>query len=368
MTNSMTTQPEARAVIVGVDTHKHVHVAVVIDTRGIRLGGQSFVADAGGYRALLTWADTHGRIEAFGIEGTGSYGAGLARAVRHAGHRVAEVNRSDRRLRRAAGTSDTIDAEAAARSVLAGQSTAIPKTADGAVEMMRLLKIARDTAVKARTTAMITLKQIVVNMSPALRETLQALTDQALLTRCAGLRSGPLDTPTASAKHTLRALARRWIALADEITTHDRHLARLTTETSPTLRAGFGVGAGTAAEMLILFGDNPDRIHSEAAFAKLCGAVSDPGLVRENHRPAPPLSGWPPTGERRTLSLRHRPHAIPPPDRRIRRTTHGRRPDQTRDHPVPQTLPGPRNLPAGHDRLPCAPNTYPGRLNECLDT
>ena len=200
MTNSMTTQPEARAVIVGVDTHKHVHVAVVIDTRGIRLGGQSFVADAGGYRALLTWADTHGRIEAFGIEGTGSYGAGLARAVRHAGHRVAEVNRSDRRLRRAAGKSDTIDAAAAARSVLAGQSTAIPKTADGAVEMMRLLKIARDTAVKARTTAMITLKQIVVNMSPALRETLQDLTDQALLTRCAGLRSGPLDTPTASAK------------------------------------------------------------------------------------------------------------------------------------------------------------------------
>ena len=99
----MTTQPEARAVIVGVDTHKHVHVAVVIDTRGIRRGGQSFVADAGGYRALLTWADTHGRIEAFGIEGTGRYGAGLARAVRHAGHRVAEVNRSDRRLRRAAG-------------------------------------------------------------------------------------------------------------------------------------------------------------------------------------------------------------------------------------------------------------------------
>ena len=127
---------------------------------------------------------------------------------------------------------------AAARSVLAGQSTAIPKTADGAVEMMRLLKIARDTAVKARTTAMITLKQIVVNMSPALRETLQDLTDQALLTRCAGLRSGPLDTPTASAKHTLRALARRWIALADEITTHDRHLARLTTETSPTPPCG----------------------------------------------------------------------------------------------------------------------------------
>ena len=153
MTNRMTSPPDARKVIVGVDTHKHVHVAVAIDTWGIRLGDQSFVADSGGYQALITWAETHGRLEAFGIEGTGSYGAGLARAVRRAGHRVVEVNRGDRRTRRAAGKSDTIDAEVAARSVLAGQSTAIPKTADGAVEMMRQLKITRDTAVKARTMA-----------------------------------------------------------------------------------------------------------------------------------------------------------------------------------------------------------------------
>ncbi len=287
MTNSMPTQPDAWKVIVGVDNHKHVHVAVAIDTKGTRLSDQSFVADSGGYQALITWASTLGRIEAFGIEGTGSYGAGLARAVRRAGHRVAEVNRADRRLRRAAGKSDTIDAEAAARSVLAGQSTAIPKTADGAVEMMRQLKIARDTAVKARTTAMITLKQIVVTASPVLRETLQDLTDHALLRRCAGYRPGPLDTPTASAKHTLRALARRWIALAEEIAVHDRYLDRLTTETSPTLREGFGIGAGTAAQMLILFGDNPTRIRSEAAFAKLCGACPIPassGRTTGRHR------------------------------------------------------------------------------------
>ncbi len=287
MTHSMPTQPDAWKVIVGVDTHKHVHVAVAIDTKGTRLGDQSFVADSGGYHALIAWASTLGRIEAFGIEGTGSYGAGLARAVRRAGHRVAEVNRADRRLRRAAGKSDTIDAEAAARSVLAGQATATPKTADGAVEMMRQLKIARDTAVKARTTAMVTLKQIVVTASPVLRETLQDLTDHALLTRCAGYRPGPLDTPTASAKHTLRALARRWIALAEEIAVHDRHLDRLTTETSPTLREGFGVGAGTAAQMLILFGDNPNRIRSEAAFAKLCGACPIPassGMTTGRHR------------------------------------------------------------------------------------
>ena len=194
MTNRMPTPPEARKVIVGVDTHKHVHVAVAIDSWGIRLRDQAFVADSGGYQALITWAETHGRIEAFGVEGTGSYGAGLARAVRRAGHRVVEVNRGDRRTRRAAGKSDTIDAEVAARSVLAGQSTAIPKTADGVVEMMRQLKITRDTAVKARTTAMNTLKQIVVHASPVLREALHDLTDHGLLTRCAGLRPGPLVT------------------------------------------------------------------------------------------------------------------------------------------------------------------------------
>ena len=172
MTNRIPTPPDARTVIVGVDTHKHVHVAVAIDSWGTRLRDQAFVADSGGYQALITWAETHGRIEAFGIEGTGSYGASLARAVRRAGHRVVEVNRGDRRTRRAAGKSDTIDAEVAARSVLAGQSTAIPKTADGAVEMMRQLKITRDTAVKARTTAMNTLKQIVVHAPPELREAL----------------------------------------------------------------------------------------------------------------------------------------------------------------------------------------------------
>ena len=132
MTNRMPTPPDARKVIVGVDTHKHVHVAVAIDSWGIRLRDHAFVADSGGYQALITWAETHGRIDAFGIEGTGSYGAGLARAVRRAGHRVVEVNRGDRRTRRIAGKSDAVDAETAARSVLAGQSTAIPKTADGA--------------------------------------------------------------------------------------------------------------------------------------------------------------------------------------------------------------------------------------------
>ncbi len=122
---------------------------------------------------------------------------------------------------------------------------------------------------------------------PVLREALHDLTDHGLLTRCAGLRPGPIDTPIASAKHTLRSLARRWMALAEEIALHDQHLARLTTATSPTLREGFGVGAHTAAELLIIFGDNPDRIRSEAAFAKRCGACPIPassGMTTGRHR------------------------------------------------------------------------------------
>ena len=250
MTTRMPTPPDARKVIVGVDTHTHVHVAVAIDSWGIRLRDEAFVADSGGYQALITWAETHGRIEAFGIEGTGSYGAGLARAVRRAGHRVVEVNRGDRRTRRAAGKSDTIDAEVAARSVLAGQSTAIPKTADGAVEMMRQLTACSRAAPDS---------------------------DRAPSTRS----PRPPNTPSG------RSPAAGWLSPRKLRYTHDQHLARLTTETSPTLREGFGVGAHTAAELLIVFGDHPDRIRSEAAFAKLCGACPIPassGMTTGRHR------------------------------------------------------------------------------------
>jgi transposase len=159
----MTADERPRSVIIGVDTHKHVHVAVAIDSLGVRLADRAFPADSGGYRQLAEWAEQLGRIDALGIEGTGSYGAGLASALRRRGHRIVEVNRGNRQARRANGKSDTADAEMAARQVLAGVAKAIPKAADGQVEMIRHIKVARDTAVKARTTAMITLKQVVVN-------------------------------------------------------------------------------------------------------------------------------------------------------------------------------------------------------------
>jgi len=265
-----------RRIVVGVDTHKHVHVAVAVDQLGARLGELVIPVDSGGYRQLDEWSATQGRVDTFGIEGTGSYGAGLTSYLRRQGHRIVEVNRGDRRARRANGKSDTLDAEAAARAVLNGTATAVPKTADGAAEMIRQIKVARDTAVKARTSAIITLKQIVVNAPAGLREQLDSLADKALIDRCASFRPGPITDPTASGKHSLRATARRWLDLTTEIRSHDTILDDHTRKAAPTLREGFGIGPDTAAEMLIIFGDNPDRVHSEAAFAKLCGTCPIP--------------------------------------------------------------------------------------------
>lgn len=240
-------------------------------------------ADSIGYAALASWAEQLGR-PAFGIEGTGSYGAGLASFLRRRGHKIVEVDRGDRRGRRSNGKSDTLDAEAAARAVLSGSAAAVPKSADGVCEMIRQVKIARDTAVKARTQALITLKCIVVNAPAELREQLAPLSDKALLDRCASFRRGPVESTTASTKHTLRALARRWLELATEIKEHDRVLDELTGAVSPSLRGAFGIGADTAAEMLIVFGDNPERIHSEAAFAKLRGVAPIPASSGKTNR------------------------------------------------------------------------------------
>ena len=277
-----------RRLIVGVDTHKHIHVAVAIDSQGARIEDRSFAADSHGYRQLADWAKSLGRVDSFGIEGTNSYGAGLTSVLRRAGFTVIEVNRGDRRTRRANGKSDPLDAEVAARSVLSGQARAVAKCNHGHAEMLRQIKVARDTAVKARTSAIITLKQIVVNAPAELRELLQPLADKALIERCARFRRrSSVDSTFESAKHTLRALARRWLSLAEEVAAHDRLLDQLTTAAAPTLRDGFGIGPDTAATMLAVFGDNPERIRSEAAFAKLCGACPIPassGMSTGRHR------------------------------------------------------------------------------------
>ena len=292
----MNPDPRRRRVVVGVDTHKHVHVAVALDAIGGRLDARSFAADRSGYEQLLEWALAFGAKQlTFAIEGTGSYGAGLTAAVRRRDVGVVEVLRTDRRDRRLRGKSDTLDAENAARSGLAGNANSIPKTNDGTVEMLRQIKIAKDTAVKARTAAMISLKAVLVTAIPELREELQPLTKTNLINRCAGLRPGPVDAIHAATKHTLRSLARRWQALDVEIKGHEKLLTELTAALTPQLVGAFGVGPDTAAELLIVAGDNIDRVRSEPAWARLCGVAPIPAssglttrhrLNRGGHRQA----------------------------------------------------------------------------------
>lgn len=274
-------------VVIGVDTHKHVHVAAVMDSIGGILGSLTIATDAGGYRQLLDWAAGFGQIIAFGIEGTGSYGAGLTSFIRRNGHRVIEVNRPDRRMRRLVGKSDTLDAENAARAVLAGYATTEPKTADGTVEMIRQLKVAHDTAVKDRSSAMITLKAMLIHASDQLRHDTARKTQIMLARHLAALRPSRLETPDDSIRHTLRSLARRWLSLDAEIAELETLIQELVLRTAPQLVEAFGIGVDTAAEILIVVGDNPERIHSEAALAKLAGISPIPassGMTSGRHR------------------------------------------------------------------------------------
>jgi len=222
-------------------------------------------------------------IHAFGSEGTGWSGSIAFFAGK--GHTVVEVNRPNRQLRHQNGKSDPLDAESAARAVLGGQANAGPKSADSSVEMIRHLKAARDTAVKSRTQAMVTLKTIIINAPAALRQALDRIIGKmALIRHLAALRPGPVISATASAKAALRALARRWLTLDAEITAHDADLEALTASCAPAMLKAHGISTGTAAEMLILVGDNPERIRSEAAFAKLCGACPIPASSGKTNR------------------------------------------------------------------------------------
>ena len=258
-------------VTVGVDTHKDVHVAVALDALGRRLGDLQIPTTTIGYDQLHHWAIGLGQVSAFGVEGTGSYGAGLTRHLRRCGIHVIEVNRPDRATRHRKGKSDPIDAESAARAVLAGTATATPKAGDDQVEVIRMLKLTRDSAVKARTQTINQLKAVLVTAPAELRESLTGLGPVTLLERCAGLRPGQPTTPLTAAKYVLRMLARRALTLESKARQLREQLVTLTTAAAPALLQLTGVGPDTAAALLLAAGDNAHRLHSEAAFAALCG-------------------------------------------------------------------------------------------------
>jgi transposase len=264
-------QLETTQLTIGVDTHKHTHVAAAKDQRGYRLATIQAPATSAGYAQLLAWARGMGEVRAWGVEGTGSYGAGLVRFLHAHGQQVLEVNRPDRAARRRHGKSDPVDADAAARSVQAGEATGTPKAQDGRVEMLRAVRVARQTAVKARTQAINALKALIVTAPAELREQLDGLPTRALIRAAAALEAHRPTTPMAAVMLALRSLAARYQHLDAEITMLTGQLDHLTAKALPALRGLVGVGPDVAAALLIAAGDNPRRLRSEAAFAALCG-------------------------------------------------------------------------------------------------
>lgn len=263
-------------VIAGVDTHKEFHVVVVLDELGRKLDTARFPTTARGYRDLTGWVTGFGEVLALGVEGTASWGAGLCRHLRARGLNVIEVNQPDRHKRRRRGKSDRLDAEMAARAVLAGDATALPKAGDGPVEALRQLRLARTGAMKARTAAANQLHSVCDTAPDHIRAQLRGLTTRRKIAIASRYRPGDPLTPTGGVKRALVTIARRWAVLDTEIAELDRAIKTILDAIAAPLLARHGVGYETAGALLCTAGDNPERLATEASFASLCGTAPVP--------------------------------------------------------------------------------------------
>ena len=279
----MTTLP--RGITGGVDTHLDVHVAAALDERGALLGVESF-ATTERLQVAAGLVEDFGPVELVGVEGTGSYGAGLTRHLRAEGVRVVEVDRPNRQHRRRKGKSDPEDAISAARAALSGDAAGEAKSRDGNVESMRVLRVARSSARKARTQALNQMRGLISTAPEPIRDELRALNVFHLLERASTYRPGAKRDIVSLTKLTLRMLAKRAIALEEEITGIDAIFTPLVNETAPELVAALGLGTDTASTLLVAAGDNPERLRNEAAFAHLCGAspIDASSGKQERHR------------------------------------------------------------------------------------
>jgi transposase len=273
-------------VIGGVDTHADTHVLAVLDQLGRLLSVQSFPSTTKGCRDLLAALTDAGPVRAVGVEGTGSYGARLARMLTAADVSVIEVDRPNRKARRSLGKSDPIDAEAAARAVLAGTATGTPKTRTGPVEAIRALRSTRSGAVKARTAALNALTGGARNAVEPVAEQLTDVTSTRDLVRAVLTLdlTGDRRDPAVATRIALARLAQRITHLDSEITDADKDLKALTQHTAPDLCARPGVGPEVAAQLLITAGDNPHRISNDAAFASLAGVAPLPASSGKTRR------------------------------------------------------------------------------------
>jgi transposase len=269
---AMTIVEAARAVTGGIDTHGEVHVAAALDEVGGLLGTKSFDATPDGYSALLSWLAGFGEVGKVGVEGTGSYGAGLARFLARAGVEVIEVDRHNRQNRRRQGKSDPIDAVEAARAVLSGSVRGKAKSRDGAVEAIRVLVVAKRSARQARVKALTQMRQLTFTAPDQLQTRIKGLPTPQFIAAAKGLRPTRSSDPvTVATKASLSSLAHRIGELDDEIAQLDARITPLLEAHAPNLLNVYGVGIDTAATLLVTAGDNPERLRSEAAWAHLCG-------------------------------------------------------------------------------------------------
>jgi transposase len=271
----------------GVDTHADVHVAAAVDQVGRVLGTESFPAGEAGYAGLLAWLRGHGQLARVGVEGTGSYGAGLACWLAAAGVAVLEVPRPDRQRRRRRGKSDAVDAVSAALAALAGEDCGTPKSRTGAAESIRALRVARAGAVKARTQAGNQLRDLVTTAPGPLRAQLAELSTPRRVRAAAALSCGDAADPAEGTKAAMASVAARWLDLDAEVTRTEAVIGQLVRRVAaPGYLARTGVGCLTAAALIAVAGDNPGRITTEAAFAAVCGAsaVDCSSGKQERHR------------------------------------------------------------------------------------
>ena len=324
-----------RPVVGGVDTHLDEHVAAVIDQVGGLLGVARFAVTPVGYRQLVAWMRGFGSLDRVGVEGTGSYGAGLARHLRRAGIAVLEITRPNRQERHRNGKDDDLDAINAARSVLAGTANAVAKKTTGSTEALRVLVGAQRSAMRARISSMVQLRHLMFTAPDNLRDRYAKLSRKDLTTECARLRPRPeADGVRYATKVAAVTLAHRVQELEREIDELDVLIAHLVKQIRPGLLNVYGVGTDVAANLLVAVGDNPERIRSEAGVrqAVRCRAVT--GEQRQAHQPAPAEPGREPPRQQRPVARRAHP-------RLPARTSHPR----LRDPPPRARLVEPGDLP-----------------------
>jgi transposase len=261
----------------GVDTHADSHVAAAIDHNGGVLGVETFPADPGGFEDLAGWLAGFGPVERVGVEGTGSWGVGLARFLTEIGVETVEVDRPNRQTRRKVGKSDPTDAVAAARAALSGEAAVTPKSRNGPVEQMRVLLVARRSARQQRIQTLNQLRHLVFTAPEPIRARFKDRYKTGLVTEAANMRPRKGSDPISFTTNTvIRDLAQRIKRLNTEMQTIDHALIALLEQAAPSLLALYGLGPDTAATLLVTAGDNPDRIGSERAWARLCGVAPLP--------------------------------------------------------------------------------------------